>query len=303
MRGYNLSRVHPESQPDLFPVGSRKKPSRAGIKAVRPYWTENKAKLIERYLYQFLMVTKHGLYIDGFAGPQEEHHSTENWSARLVLSLRPQWLRKFVLIEQNADQVERIKAMTRGLPRTPLGKKMRNIAIHHGDVNVVLPKYLSDNPIRRTMATFCLLDQRTFECHWATVQTVAQHKKAGHKIEIFYFLANSWLHRAFATTKDEARKEAWWGRSDWKEAESLNGWTRALQMTDRFHSELGYKFARPYPIYERKGGTRIMYFMIHATDHTAAPDLMRRSYDTTVEPLATPEQVAMFLRQEHAERQ
>ena len=32
----------------------------------RPLWTKNKAKLIERYLYYFVLVTKHGTYIDGF---------------------------------------------------------------------------------------------------------------------------------------------------------------------------------------------------------------------------------------------
>ena len=36
-----------------------------------PIWTEYKARLIERYLYYFVMITKHGTYIDGFAGPQE----------------------------------------------------------------------------------------------------------------------------------------------------------------------------------------------------------------------------------------
>jgi three-Cys-motif partner protein len=35
-------------------------------------WTESKAQLIERYLYRFLMVTKDGTYIDGFAGPEDE---------------------------------------------------------------------------------------------------------------------------------------------------------------------------------------------------------------------------------------
>jgi hypothetical protein len=37
-----------------------------------PIWTENKARLIERYLYYFVLITKHGTYIDGFAGPQYE---------------------------------------------------------------------------------------------------------------------------------------------------------------------------------------------------------------------------------------
>src|SRR4051812_15184833 len=34
-------------------------------------WTESKAQLIAQYLYGFLMVTKSGTYIDGFAGPQD----------------------------------------------------------------------------------------------------------------------------------------------------------------------------------------------------------------------------------------
>jgi hypothetical protein len=37
--------------------------------AERAIWTENKAKLIERYLFYFVLITKHGAYIDGFAGP------------------------------------------------------------------------------------------------------------------------------------------------------------------------------------------------------------------------------------------
>ncbi len=34
-------------------------------------WTENKAKLIARYLRSFTYVTKHGTYLDAFAGAQE----------------------------------------------------------------------------------------------------------------------------------------------------------------------------------------------------------------------------------------
>jgi hypothetical protein len=74
-------------QQDLIDVGPRRKPSRHTFRQTRPIWTENKAKLIERYLYYFLMVTKHGTYIDGFAGPQEETGETANWAAKLVLEL------------------------------------------------------------------------------------------------------------------------------------------------------------------------------------------------------------------------
>src|SRR5438445_10610852 len=37
-----------------------------------PLWTAAKARLISRYIYYFEMITHHGTYIDGFAGPQSE---------------------------------------------------------------------------------------------------------------------------------------------------------------------------------------------------------------------------------------
>ena len=49
-----------------------------------PLWTENKARLIERYLYYFVLITKHGTYIDGFAGPQKKEPPF-TWAAKFVL--------------------------------------------------------------------------------------------------------------------------------------------------------------------------------------------------------------------------
>src|ERR1700730_5630268 len=73
----------PGQQP-LFDLPAAKRLDKSKVKGVppRPLWTENKARLIERYLYYFVLITKHRTYIDGFAGPQ---HSPENWAARLVL--------------------------------------------------------------------------------------------------------------------------------------------------------------------------------------------------------------------------
>jgi len=47
-----------------------------------PVWTDSKARLIERYLHYFVLVTRHGIYIDGFAG-----RSIGAW-----MSTRPNWL-------------------------------------------------------------------------------------------------------------------------------------------------------------------------------------------------------------------
>jgi len=279
---------------DLFDVGHRSKPSRAAsFKRTRPIWTENKAKLIATYLYKFLMVTHHGTYIDGFAGPQEGEENAENWSAKLVLNLEPRWLKHFILFERDDERVEYLRRMVKSLKPVPLRRKHPEIRIIEGDVNIELPKRLRDYPIKSSEATFCLLDQWTCECHWKTVETVARHKKArgARKIELFYFLANAWLSRAIINTKDVERLDLWWGNGDWRRLLDLGSYARANLLSERFKEQFGYRYVTPHPIYNRLGGTRIMYFMVHASDHPAAPILMADSYAKAVDPFPTQEEV------------
>jgi three-Cys-motif partner protein len=231
------------------------------------------------------MVTKHGTYIDGFAGPQEETTETDNWSSKLAIQLRPAWLRHIYLFEYEPAQVARIREMLTHQPRTPLGKRQRDIRIIPGDVNVELPRFLEQHPLRPKEAAFCLLDQRTFECKWATVAAVARHKTRGTKIELFYFLPNYWLGRALAATKDTERLSTWWGDDGWTSLRGTSSFDRARIMSDRLRTSFGYRSVVPWAIYDKVGGSRIMYFMIHATDHPDAPGLMARAYDKAVEPL------------------
>ena len=75
-------------------------------------------------------------------------------------------------------------------------------------------------------------------------------------------------------------------------------WHRAkpadLEFLERFQKELGYRFVTAWPIYERvRGSGRIMFFMIHASDHPQAPVLMNRAYRNVVEPLETVEQLTL----------
>ena len=59
---------------------------------------------------------------------------------------------------------------------------------------------------------------------------------------------------------------------------------RALLFCERFKQELGYKSATPWPIFERAGGGRVMFHMIHATDHPEAPSLMARASNAALPP-------------------
>ena len=68
---------------------------------------------------------------------------------------------------------------------------------------------------------------------------------------------------------------------------------------ERFKQELGYRSVKPWPIYERQDGGNIMYYMIHATDHPAAPELMLRAYQKAVKPKESYEQLAMEFQERH----
>ncbi|HKP14398.1 MAG TPA: three-Cys-motif partner protein TcmP, partial [Blastocatellia bacterium] len=264
----------------------------------QPIWTKNKAKLIERYLLYFLYITKHGTYIDGFAGPQERDNP-EMWAAKLVLDMEPKWLRHFHLFDKNKHQIRRLNELKKKQPDTDSnGKKIRrDINIYLGDFNVGVHELLSANSIGPKEATFCLLDQRTFECHWSTVKALAEYKPKGErKIELFYFLPIGWLDRAFAAIRNEKIIECWWGRQDWQILKGMSHEQRKEAFMRRFKTELGYKIVKPYPIFERARGGRTMYYMILATDHPDAPTQMSRAYDNAVKPKESHEQLSlMFL--------
>jgi three-Cys-motif partner protein len=238
-----------------------------------PIWTENKAKLIERYLFYFVMITKHGTYIDGFAGPQKRD-KPNMWAAKLVLESEPRWFRHFYLFDKGQKQIESLERLKASQPTED---PARQIEITHGDFNVKIKHLLEGRPIREREACFCLLDQRTFECEWETLRVLARYKSSGNKIELFYFLPMHWFGRARAALVNKAPIELWWGRDDWKSL-STDGNQRKELIVRRFKEELGYHSVKPWPIFERKDGGAVMYYMIHATDHPLAPGLMARAY-------------------------
>jgi three-Cys-motif partner protein len=173
-------------------------------------------------------------------------------------------------------------------------KPKRFVHLFPGDANVNVPQFLADKPIKSKEATFCLLDQRTFECDWATVTALAKHKSDGNKIELFYFLAQGWIDRAISGLRKEkqARMVKWWGNTDWRDFTKVHFTERGRQLAERFKKEFNYRFAYSYPIYERdKKGGKTMFWMTHASDHPEAPKLMVRAYNNVIAPLETIEQL------------
>lgn len=183
----------------------------------RALWTEHKAKLISRYLYYFVLITRHGVYIDGFAGPQQPDQP-DSWAAKLVLDSEPRWMREFALCDSEAGQVRALQRLRDAQPET-VGRFVR---IFHGDFNAEVATILDTAKIREKTATFCLLDQRTFECDWETVRQVAGRKKE-RKIEIFYFVPTGWLGRSISGLKSpESTMSRWWGKAGWQDLQGMS---------------------------------------------------------------------------------
>jgi three-Cys-motif partner protein len=283
----------PQNQLRLFDFPPPSKRKEYFKQLSHPFWTENKAKLIAKYLYYFVLVTKHGAYIDGFAGPQKPD-KPETWAAKLVIENdEPRWLRHFYLFEKGKNQYEHLQLLKNSQP----SELQRKIHIYHEDFNCAIDNFLGKHPIREREATFCLLDQRTFECHWSTLKALTSYKSEGMKIELFYFLSAGWFDRAISASKDEAILEAWWGRRDWQILRRLGASRRADIFCDRIKNEFKYESVIPWPIFDRTDGRRVMYHMIHATDHPLAPNLMSRAYRKAVQPKEPIERVQLEFEQ------
>ena len=270
--------------PDASPVEPKVLPIH------RPVWTENKARLISQYLYLFVQITKHGTYIDGFAGPQNPD-CPDSWAAKLVLESEPRWLRHFYFYDIDRKKVDYLRALKKEQP------EIQGRTVHvspPGDFNVLVKDLLDSGAIREKEATFCLLDQRTFQCKWSTLKALAQYKSSSHKIELFYFLAAKWFDRAWAAVGNNETRKEWWGRSDLDQLMGLKNNDRAQFLGDRIKDELGYASVKPWPIFQRYGGGATMYYMIHATDHPAAPMLMSRAYRQAVSPQPPRKQLGLF---------
>ncbi len=258
--------------------------------------THHKSRLIAEYLQLFVFITKSGYYIDLFAGPQEENGSSEDWSFRRVIHAQPQdrCLNDYFLFETDVSQHARLEDLKDSL-ESPLAERVH---LFQGDCNLEVTKILHPDVLLKKKPAFALLDQRAMECDWQTVKALADYKHdVNYKIELFYFLANKWLPRTLHGLQEQAKGRRWWGRDDFESLLNLGSWDRAKETRERFERELGYEFVTSWPIFEANstgGRGQIAYFMIHATDHEAAPGLMRRAYGKAVGPTVTVEQTSFI---------
>jgi three-Cys-motif partner protein len=187
-----------DNQPSLWPDPDKELPRsretlpEKNFKSLRfPLWTQNKARLIREYLRLFEFITHHGTYIDGFAAPQDSNYP-DMWAAKLVLEMEPKWFREFWLCDIRPLALEALKIEHE--------TAKRKVEVLDGDFNQTVYQILDSGRITETIATFALLDQRTFECEWRTVVALSKHKST-NKIELFYFFPTGWIDRSIGAVR------------------------------------------------------------------------------------------------------
>jgi three-Cys-motif partner protein len=251
--------------------------------------TEAKSRLIAEYLSLYQKVTKGGIYIDGFAAPQDRRHP-EACTARRVLEIVPPRLRTFWLCELDPKAVRHLHSLKQTHHRRP---RSRRVIVEHGDFNQRITGFLRGGYLTPSASVFALLDQRSTECHWASVRQLAGRSARPipgstvrrYKIELLYFLGSSWIHRSLRASKhpEKLREIAnWWGKDDWSSLLGMSQANLVKRFADRFVSELGYGFVHRYPIYRTSTGVQKAYYLIHATDHPEGPKLMQRAFQKVI---------------------
>jgi three-Cys-motif partner protein len=254
-----------------IPAAPRARRKLTSVKSKQdPSWTVDKSDLVPEYMRLFLYITKHGAFLDLCAGPQYQDRP-DLWIARRVLELEPKWLRDFHFCEVDSKKLAMLQQLRQE-------HSERDVSIYPQDLNQAIHKILRPGVLGPREATFCLIDQHTFECRWDTLEAIA-HYKSAPKIELLYFIGYGWLDRAFAaisTAQGAAEVQAWWGRDDLPALTRLRGVERVTAFAERFANELDYEYVAPWPIRDKNG--RVMYYLVHASDHPEAPKLMLRAY-------------------------
>ena len=147
-----------EGDPVLFDMAElgRAEPTGEFGQLGTPLWTKNKAKFIARYLKTFTYVTKHGTYIDAFAGPQHQGSKSQSWAAKLVMENEPRWLRTFHLFDKDDVQI-------RDLEQLRLEYRASNpkhsVSVYKGDCNERIPECWQHGRFERKRRRFaCLIN-------------------------------------------------------------------------------------------------------------------------------------------------
>jgi three-Cys-motif partner protein len=260
-------------------------------------WTQSKLDLLRDYLDAFTTTTKNKseerIYLDLFGGePENVDRTTLNpidGSARIALdTANPPFTRlRFFELPPNAARL-----------LATLGQEYpgRDVRVYEGDCNETIRQALDE--LRQAgvawAPTFAFIDPNGPDCHWATLQALAEHKGANAKtkVEIWMLFPVPLFQRMLPKTGtvrqgDDERITAMYGTPEWHAilAAKLDGDISAIEAREeyvnlmrwRLEKVLGYEWT--HSLLVKNESNRPIYFMIFATDSDPGKKIMRDLYE------------------------
>lgn len=166
------------------------------------------------------------------------------------------------------------------------------MVVHSGDAHVSLRPALDQLANHRWSPTFAFVDPDGVEARWELLETLAAHKAATTKVELFLLLASPQIVRIVNDQLDDealrhAEKQvtALFGSAEWqpilrdRRAGKIGPDRTRDELTNlmrwRLERVLGYKFTHTLRLTNVQGVP--LYHMVFATDHAAGDRIMSPS--------------------------
>jgi len=246
-------------------------------------WTLLKLTYLSLYLDAFVVASKTAKersYLDGFAGCGEckmnDTGQVVAGSALRALRVSPAFTEcHFVELDEEIASCLTTKVAS-----------FSNAHVYTGDCNVVIPRQVLPN-MSRLSASLAFLDPPGLQLHWATIVELAKHRdvrRTRRKMELLILYPHFMAVAAnLFNTGARPTLSLMFGGDGWctvledsrsrNETRRQRGDTFARYYCDRLRSELGYQYVDQYgPLYD---GRRPLYYVVHASDHEAGPQIMR----------------------------
>jgi three-Cys-motif partner protein len=235
-------------------------------------WTQDKLKILARYLPGYLQATTSALeriYIDGFAGPGT---NTIRGSGKIIdgsplIALKaramnnPTAFSRLYFIDSDRDTLNELEdtVASRGL-----GGRATFV---HGDVNAHLPRVVRQLP--RRSPTFVFLDPAGIDPQWSTIEAIAPWRTE--------LLINFPFGMAIKRNLTSPKVTEYFGTDEWRTLWQSSGRGRTRAILDLYKERLrglGYEHTIPNDLVVRAGGNRRLYYLLFATKAEIAPGIM-----------------------------
>ncbi len=257
------------------------------------HWTRDKLDILRGYLNEFTTAGKNKseefIYLDLFAGRIENIQSyfEEKFDGSTIIALKtnnPPFTRlRFFEKEHFQELQEGLKDY-----------KDRDVIVIPGNCNEKIYEVLRDLSEYSWAPSFAFIDPNGPDCHWATLEALANFRKSarGLKTEIFLLFPHAMFTRLLTVNKTLSTTDAhtitqMFGNEEWRniyEARRSKQFQpdRAREeyinlMRWKLKNQLGYKWTHPLEFYTVN--RHPLYSLIFATDHFAGDKIISHLYN------------------------